>query len=541
MLAFLFERAGIDYRQFCVLSRAFLRRDFRASSMSATLRHGRTGKRTFLVLLFFYLTSGLIFIPVVLSIADAFLSATLLMTYTMFMIGGLIMVEYYSIVIAPEDYHILGFQPVSSRTFMTVKMANVLFYVLIFSMILALPGITTLTFAAGFQPQMFIVAFVAVFFCNCFVATVVIVLYVVLLKKVRLQSLQNVLALFQVGLAFLIYSSFFILPRLSDFLANHSHTWKEAVWLHFLPASWFARSLNIASGSFTAVDWYFSVFALLLLVSVGGVAISRLSLGYARQLARLSQDKPVGQRRRFSPMYLFANANEERVVAKLIRIQFFNDNKFKMAVLGILPLTMFYLFLGVEEGPLSNPFEDPDIPFRSGLLYLLVFLFPMMLRTYVTCSDSYQSSWIFHATPVDKARIVLAEKNFLMIYFVLPFLFLLSGVFYYFFDNLLHVLLHSLLLGLLAHMFLQFAFLYAPDLPFSRPDVKGARTLNMAMLLIFVPFLIYMVLPAIFEYIYSNTASYITFTTTILIISIILENLIQVRVLSYQKKVEFLG
>jgi len=212
-----------------------------------------------------------------------------------------------------------------------------------------------------------------------------------------------------------------------------------------------------------------------------------------------------------------------------------------MAVLGILPLTMFYLLLGMEDGPLMNPFEYPDIRFRNGFLYLLIFLFPMMLRTYVTTSDSYQSSWIFHTTPVNVKRIVLAEKNFLMIYFVLPFLLLLAIVFYYFFENLLHVLLHILVLGILAHLFLQFAFLYAPDLPFSRPNIKGSRSLNVAMLLIFVPFIIYLGLPLIFKYVYSNTGSFVTFAAVALIVSLILEKLIQVRVVSYQNKFEFLG
>ena len=470
MLAAVFNKFGIDYRQFIVLTRAFLKRDFRASSMSVTLRHGRTGKRTFLILVFFYLTSGFVFIPVILSVTSIFLAATLLMTYTMIMIGGLIVVEYYSIVIAPEDYYVLGFQPISPRTFTAVKFANILFYVLVFSTILALPGIVSFTFVVGYQPLLSIIAFVAVFLCNVFVATCIISLYVFLIKKIPLYRLQNILAFFQVGLAFVIYSSFFVLPRITDLLTTGAERLANANWIYLLPAAWFASFLNIVSGPIRMQDICLSLMALIFLLGVSGLAISRLSIGYAMQLASLSEDKPTPQRRRLSSFYFFANANEERVVSKLIRLQFMNDNKFKMAVLGILPLTMFYLLLGMEDGPLLNPFEYPALRLRNGFLYLLIFLFPMMLRTYVTTSDSYQSSWIFHTTPVNVKRIVLAEKNFLMIYFVLPFLLLLAIVFYYFFDNLLHVLLHILVLGILAHMFLQFAFLYAPDLPFSRPQ-----------------------------------------------------------------------
>ncbi|MFQ5772763.1 MAG: hypothetical protein ACE5HX_19665, partial [bacterium] len=222
--------------------------------------------------------------------------------------------------------------------------------------------------------------------------------------------------------------------------------------------------------------------------------------------------------------------------------QFLYDNKFKMAVLGILPLTIFYLFIGLDKGTLPNPFENYKFEMsRTGLLYLLVFLFPMMLRTYVTQSDAYQASWIFYTTPIDVRRLVLSEKNFLMIYFVLPFLFLLGVIFYYYFRNLLHVLLHILVLGLLAHLFLQFAFLYSPDLPFSRPNIKGRRSRNLALFLILIPFMIYLLLPLIFKHVYTNSASFLIFIITTLTVSLILESLIQVRVSLYLKKFEFTG
>jgi hypothetical protein len=215
-----------------------------------------------------------------------------------------------------------------------------------------------------------------------------------------------------------------------------------------------------------------------------------------------------------------------------------------MAVLGILPLTFFYLFLGIfgEEGPLPDPFLEPEFRMdESGLLYLLIFLIPMMLRTFVTQSDSYQASWIFYSAPVDFRRLVIAEKNFLMIYFVLPFLFILGIVFYYFFNNALHVLLHILVLGLLAHLFLQFAFLYSPDLPFSRPNVRGSRSRHLAIFLVIVPFVLFFLLPLIFQYIYPSAASFLVFTITLLTVSLILESLIQVRVSIYLRKSEFTG
>ena len=165
----------------------------------------------------------------------------------------------------------------------------------------------------------------------------------------------------------------------------------------------------------------------------------------------------------------------------------------------------------------------------------------MMLRTYVTQSDTFQASWIFYATPANIQRLVMAEKNFLMVYFVLPFLCILGIIFYSFFGVLLHVVIHMIVLGLLVHLFLQFAFLYSPDLPFSRPNTKGSKSRNLAVVLILVPFLIYLILPLIFRHVYPNYVSLVVFTVMILLTSLILESLIRVRITSYFKKHEFTG
>lgn len=543
MLRFLVEKTGADYRQWLALTKALIKKDFRESSMSSVLRHGKTGGRTFFTLIFYYLLTGLIFVPLVLSTPDVFMSSVLLITYTMFMIGSLILVEYHSVVISADDYFVLGYQPLSSRTFFLVKLANLLFYVLTFTLVLALPAILTFLFGDGIDLVLGATAFISVFLANLTVALTIILIYTVILKKAGPARLQNILALFQVGLAFFIYSGFFVLPRLMESRGFHEFDFANSPWVFVAPPAWFASYMSIAWNGGVPRAWLLAGLSLVAVGACGYFAFAKLSIGYAAAIATLEtrQSAPQQKRKNFLKLfYFFLLAPEERVVARLIRNQFVHDNKFKMAVLGILPLTVFYLFLGTQQGPLANPFVTRDIDMgHSGLLYLLIFLFPMMLRTYVTQSDAFQASWIFYTTPTDISRLVLAEKNFLMIYFVLPFLLILSGTFYYHFGNLLHVLLHILVLGLLSHLFLQFAFLYSPDLPFSRPNVKGRRSMNLAMFLIFVPFIIYLGLPLIFEHVYGRPASFIVFTIAILLVSFVLEKLIKVRVSAQMKTLEF--
>jgi hypothetical protein len=545
MLQYLMARFGFDFRQWSALTRALIKKDFRESPMSTTLRYGRSGGRTFLVLIFFYLLTGCVFVPVVLIVESIFVSTFLLTTYTMFMIGGLILVEYHTVIISPDDYLILGFRPVSSRTFFVVKLTNVLFYVLVFSTVLSAPGIVTMAVMQGFKPFLALVAYLSLFAANFVTVLAIVLFYTLILRKVSLGRLQNILALFQVILSFAIYSSIFILPRLMESAVLQLYSFMNSGWLLLCPSSWFSSYVKIAAGKADSMDFTSAALSVLGGLAIGYFSLSRISIGYAESLAMMASEtgnKRSRPRKFMIPFMLFAKAYEERVVSKLIRNQFMNDNKFKMAVLGILPLTIFYLFVGIESGPLPDPFLTPELQLgRSGLLYLLIFLFPMMLRTFVTCSDSYQASWIFYSAPANIKRLILAEKNFLMVYFVLPFLIVLGMIFYYFFGNLLHVLLHILVLGLLAHLFLQLAFLYSPDLPFSRPNVKGSRSRNLALFLILIPFVIFLILPSIFRYVYSNTASYLIFTLTVFVVSILFESLIQVRVTFYMRKNEFVG
>lgn len=540
----LFRRVGADYGQWKALTCAGIKRDMRESAMSTAVNYGRTGNRSFISLLFFYLLSGLVFVPIVLSCHNIFMSATTLLSYTMFMVGSLILVEYHAVVISPDDFAVLGYRPLSSPTFFLVKITNLLFYVMTFTSVTAFPAVIAYFFVRGFNPLIGLTAFVVVCLANITVSLAVVMLYAVVLRKVAIKRLQNIMSILQIGLAFSVYSGVFLLPRLLEDQAFLSMSPENTPWLLLLPSAWFSGALSLAVGEATAAQMLLLLVALSILLLLGFASIGKLSLDYSSDVARLAAMSygKKSRKRMARKLLFFWLSPEEKVVGKLIRNQFLSDNKFKMAVLAILPTTFFYVFMGMQNGPLPNPFVNPSVQLlKSGVLYLIIFLFPMMLRTFVTQSDSYQASWLFYVTPAEVPGLVLSEKNYLMLYFVLPFLVILGIVFSYHFDNFLHVLLHILMLGILSHLFLQFAFLYSPDLPFSRPNIKGQRSRNIALLIVLIPFAIYLVLPLIFKHVYSSVPSYIVFLSTLLLVSALIESLIRVRVQHYTRKLEFLA
>lgn len=68
-----------------------------------------------------------------------------------------------------------------------------------------------------------------------------------------------------------------------------------------------------------------------------------------------------------------------------------------------------------------------------------------------------------------------SRGNSVTIFFLLPYLAAVAGIFAWSFGNLWHAVAHTIVLGLLSHLAIQMLLLAAPRLPFSEPVRKGAR------------------------------------------------------------------
>lgn len=545
MLRSFLSALGVDFDQWVALTKASIRMDLRESTMAPSLRYGRSGAHAFLYLIFFYLFSGLIFAILIFSNTAVVFTLTLLITYAMFMISGLILVEYHTVVVSPDDYDILSYRPVSSTTYFWAKFTNILFYTVMFTLAMALPGAIAFTFVSGFNPGLGLVAFLSVLWANVTAVLTMVVLYSLILNKVSLHRLRSVLAYLQVFLSVFIYGGYFFLPKIIEGTAFHTLQTSDARWLTFFPPAWFSSFLKFYLGEAEPSLWFEIALVLGFTILLIYYAQSRISIAYSERLSELA-GAPVTKRKSKSrlrlPRFLPFRGFEERVVSKLIWSQFRNDNKFKMAVLGILPLTLFYLAMGLEEGPLIDPFISAQFNIgRTGFLYFVVLLFPLMLRTLVSQSDAYRASWIFYTSPADVRLLILTVKRVLMFFFVQPFLLVMGLIFYYFFQNILHVFLHLVVLGLFAQLMLQLGFLYSPELPFSRPNVKGSRSRNLTLILVVIPIFVFGIFPFVFKYVYPSAGWLAVFFGVGLLLTLSLEKLIRLRIATKVGKLEFVG
>ena len=226
--------------------------------------------------------------------------------------------------------------------------------------------------------------------------------------------------------------------------------------------------------------------------------VSRLSLDYAQTLSstvgQKDQIKSGKKKGIFAGLFLAFASHEDRAVWKLIRKQFKYDNHFKMSILTIIPLTAFYVYMGIDDGKsMSDPFVISFLKHAGPpnfLLYIAVAMLPFIVTINTSFSASYQSAWVFFTSPADRTRVVLSSARFALYYFCLPFTVLLVFLFTWFFGNMVHALLHSVFIFVILMILTKFMVLLYPRVPFSQHNVKGSFSISFLMMFIAMPLVI---------------------------------------------------
>lgn len=483
-MKWLLRAIGVDYDQWKALTIVALKLDFRQGGVGRS-RMGREarGAAALVVQAVFYMVYGLFMAILVWVSQDLLLVGTVLMTYVTFIVGTTILLEHNSALTSPTDYGVLGFRPVSSRTYFVARLTNALVYT------------TALTTLTAFVPAISIflrygaaVGFAAIagfYGCSFFTALVILFAYGWLMQIVGADALKRTLSYVQMAMSFVVYGGYFLMSQITRSHSWQSLTLPRSAWMLLAPPMWFAAYLEAAAGQAVSIELVaaaLSIAALALLASsLGG----RLSLDYSDRLADLasSTQRVVAPRARSARGWWF-RTGEARAVAVLVRSQFRNDQRFRMGVLSILPLTLIYLLMGIRDGNLRDPFLAAARGPGFSLVTVAVLLFPSMLKPALTRSEQFRASWIFFACPADRLRVIRSAKNVVVAYFLAPYLLFIGAIYMYFARNIVHVLVHVLLLGLISHLVLQSMVLLDPELPFSRPTQVGRRTGSVVILML---------------------------------------------------------
>ena len=536
----LFTAAGIDYDQWAALTIAGIKLDLRQSSFG--VGHFSRDVRGFSVLLgqlIFYTLFGAAMAIAVWVATDLFLTGIVIMTVILFISGTIVLLDHNSALASPQDYPILGYRPISSRTYFAFRLTNALIYTVAVTTVAAYLPVVILFVRHG--ASVGIAGLMAFYGCSLMVSLGVLMGYASMVRFFGASTIKHALSYVQLAMSFLIYGGYFLLSQSAMARILGGTALPKSPWLLLYPGTWFAAYLEIAdgrAGTFELAGASLSIVALGLLVA--GLS-GRMSLAYSEKLGALTT---TTQRRRApqraSRLAFLFRGGEPRAMALLIRTQFRNDLKFRMAVLGILPLTMLYLWLGLREGDIGDPF----LPARQGgglsFVTMAIMLFPSMLKAGLGYSDSFRASWVFFACPADRMQLIRASKNVLVAFFLVPYLVVVGGVVAYLVGAVWHVVVHMALLGLISHLWLQLFVLLDPVLPFSKPPAKGAKSAALFPMM-FLMMGSSVVLQFVAWRVYASPLITVIVFTIVVGISVAVDMITRARVTYQARTLEFLG
>jgi hypothetical protein len=477
----LFDLAGVDYRQWKAVSRTLLRTDFRVPLAHSGESYSLRTVRGLLLMAAVHGLIGLASAFVVIVNSDPVLTGTIVLSYLTFVLASALLTQHGATMLSATDYLILGPRPVSSRTFLAIRLTNILFYSVLTTTFVAIPPIVAFTVAHGPSLTRGIAAAGAIYAWAFALTLGLAAGYGALLRFVDATRLQRALAYMQLVVGMLMYGGVFLSSR---YLGGALQTARmpDEPWPWAIPPAWFAGYVTIATGGASAATWARAALSVAAIVALLLVLRGPIGLDYAARLAEL----PVTRQRRSARpprTPLFTNG-ERRAVALLVLAHFRHDLRVRMGVLGILPLLLFYLILG-GDSPASDPFVAPP-PGTLDFIALAVLLFPAILTQQFSSSESYQASWIYSVTHADRAQLVIALKNLAVVYFLLPFLLLVAALYIWRSGEGSHALAHTAMLGLVSHVALQGAALLRPNLPFARPPEKMLGTAGLFGWMMFV-------------------------------------------------------
>lgn len=470
----------IDRGQVRAMISVSLKNDWRGSSNPMTGGSSRKSKfpGIMIILIMNVIMSiflGAIFIPV----SDLFTGMVLAATGAMILVAVQVLLEFGNVIISPDDYHVIGPHPVSSRTFYTAKMVHLLIYVTVLS---ATVSIAPAIFAAFNAGTVWAAPVVLLHFwvISVFATFLVMNLYTLILKKVDRRRLERVLGYVHMGLNIGFYLGINVLTRvMKNVLIGFDID--TMPWMKALPAYWFAGWVRLG---FSGWDWEIFLIALsglAILIGMGRMAFSYLSLSYAESLTRTAWTRTSKARPTIPPLlrklwYGLSNY-EDRALLTLVRANFKHDTQFRLGILAFIPLLLIYMIYGfVTAGSnVRNPLApEPETQVITNILLgLAVVILPHMILSIMQTSKSWRAAWVFYATPLDRVKLIQAMDRIIMALIVLPIGLLMCGMFAYLYGNLVHAVLHSVFMILMTVTGLTFLNIFSIRLPFATDSRPG--------------------------------------------------------------------
>jgi hypothetical protein len=524
--------AGIDPAQWWALTRTYLLMDWRRSSGGAP-HAGQTAAVA--ALLVTSVLNSIVIAVLAFIVRDPFSAALLMVTMIGLTVSMLLLVDFAGSVMSAEDYWVIAPRPVGSRTYFAARLAAVLAYVLTIAGIMSAAPAVVFAWRHGLGAGGAAGALLAALLSAAAGSALIIGIYTHLLARLDSARLVRVMSGIHLLASGVSLSGFFLVMRGFEDARIANVSIGDMDWIWYVPLAWFAALVPALGGigegaTLAAAGLSFGVTLGLLWLASGNV-----SLEFAGTLSEAKAALPGRRGRRIERLPGFREG-EPYVVATLVRAQFRHDLRFRLGVLAVIPMMLFYLAIGWDEGALADPFASGR-PTGAALIYLPLGFLPMILHGALLYSEHWRAAWIFRAAPADPARLVIAMKNFVAVFFIGGYALALGAVWAFAYEKVWHAAVHAAVVAAGAHMLLQTVAAFTPAVPFSKEPARAAQSGRLTGLF-FVAMLGSALVPLLLPVVYARPPAFGALLAVIAVSTYALERRLHRRAGAYAGEVE---
>ncbi len=353
---------------------------------------------------------------------------TLFHSYIIFMMAMILITDFSSVVLDTTDNQIISPKPVDGKTLFMARQVHIFIYLLMFATAMSLLPIVSILFKFGL-----LVAFAAtvtVLLSVIFGVFLTYYFYLLILRFSSEKKVRDIITWFQIVITVFFAIGYQVLFRLLDVNITDAHL--ELRWYSFfLPPVWMSYALE--SVYLRTISWIHVVMIML------GVGIPLLLYWYiakylaphfATRLSSLSVD-PVSQ-----PGSQKAKESWSKRISSfftkvpLTKAGFENtwiitgrDKSFKLHFYPSLAYVFIFVFIFVFNGGSAIVETWSNLGETNKFLwfiYLPIFIVANGLL-FVSFSEHFSASWIYHSTPVQKpGQLILGSRLGLFVKYFFP-------------------------------------------------------------------------------------------------------------------------
>lgn len=462
----LFAALDVDYRQWRMLTLTLMRMRWKTTP---NITHAAAKQAVGMIVLGILLsTFGLLGAFLIVVNDDLLLTATVVFSSSMMMVVSDVLASQAGLT-STDDYAILGFRPISSRTFFAVRVTNMMVQSTFMAVMSGWPPVLAYLLIRGPNSGLAVAAAFTIWWSAIFATLAIAGSYATLLRVAGAERVKRSLSYLQMAIGLFTFGGFFLIFGVIEGLTLRNLDLPRSWWLMLFPPAWFAGALAVVTGHSEPLLLALAATAAVMTVAVIAAVRGTASAQYFERLSALASVGPSasGPARTWLPSLLSLSRHEARAAGILIRAQFKHDMTFRMSVLGVLPMVVIYILMGLRGEGFTDPLLRGQGSGRSGMAEFGILMLPSMIWQPLLTSPSFAASWIYFTSPSDRGALLRGARRALSMTIVAPYLLVLGAVLVYFTGAVLHVLVHLVMLWLISDITLQVVAYFTPGLPFA--------------------------------------------------------------------------